>query len=145
MNAPNRCPTAPVSWGELLDKIAILEIKQQRLHNARARANVARELTLLAHIAAEVMRDSTVHSLTRDLRQVNEALWEIEDALRLHEAAGDFGAGFVQLARSVYQQNDRRAALKRKIDEQLGSVLVEEKSYGAAVQRGDKAIGRSSP
>ncbi|HKT86060.1 MAG TPA: DUF6165 family protein [Novosphingobium sp.] len=130
------CPEVPVSWGELIDKITILQIKQARLHEAEARRNVARELFLLHRIAADVMETGALKALIRQLRMVNEALWQVEDALREREAAGDFGRDFILLARSVYRQNDRRAALKRRINLKLGSLLVEEKSYsGNAANR----------
>ena len=123
------CPQVPVSWGELIDKITILRIKQARITEAEARQNVARELVLLDRVAAEAM--SYVGDLIGKLQAVNEELWEIEDAIREREAAGDFGGRFVALARSVYRKNDLRAAIKREINRQLGSALVEEKSYAA--------------
>ena len=123
------CPSVPVSWGELLDKVTILEIKRDRIARADARANVMHELDLLGRIAVPAMASDGVEGLVADLKQVNEQLWQIEDAIRLREAAQDFGADFVALARSVYRQNDRRAAIKRAINDQLGSDLVEEKSY----------------
>jgi hypothetical protein len=127
-DAPD-CPRVPVSWGELLDKITILQIKCDRIGRARARANVAKELALLQSIAGQRLRDATVMPLLGLLRTVNEDLWGIEDRIREHEAARDFGHAFVQLARSVYQKNDLRAAIKRQINDLLGSALVEEKSY----------------
>ncbi len=133
MNAARRCPNAPVSWGELLDKITILEIKRERIANAQARANVMHELGLLERIAGEVIKLRTLDGLTQQLRAVNATLWDIEDAIRKHEAAGVFGESFVHLARSVYKQNDRRAALKRQINERLLSMLIEEKSYASII------------
>jgi hypothetical protein len=131
-DAPN-CPRVPVSWGELLDKITILQIKCDRIGSARARANVAKELALLQSVAGQCLRDSTVMPLLGLLRAVNEDLWGIEDQIRKHEAARDFGHAFVQLARSVYQKNDLRAAIKRQINDLLGSALVEEKSYAGSI------------
>lgn len=123
-------PSVPVSWGELVDKITILEIKSERLRDQRARANVARELALLAAVVdPELALSPELSARKADLRAVNETLWGIEDELRQREAAGRFDDGFVALARSVYRQNDRRANLKRQINELLGSELVEEKSY----------------
>lgn len=127
MNRLQPCPQVPVSWGELIDKITILRIKQARIADPEARRNVARELDLLDGIAAEAMGHAA--DLIGELQAVNEELWEIEDAIRAREAAGDFGGRFVALARSVYRKNDRRAAIKREINRQLGSALVEEKSY----------------
>ena len=105
------CPLAPVSWGELLDKITILEIKRQRIGSPAARANVERELRLLSDTAGPVLAAPRIASLQRRLKAVNAMLWEIEDDIRRKEAAGDFGDGFVQLARSVYKRIDERAAL----------------------------------
>ncbi|RKQ68258.1 DUF6165 family protein [Oceanibaculum indicum] len=124
----------PVSWGELIDKIAILEIKSERIADAAKLANVRTELTALADVRdANLPSESKVlddlATLTADIKKVNEALWEIEDDIRDCERDKDFGEHFVELARSVYKTNDRRAALKRDINMLLGSALVEEKSY----------------
>ena len=127
-------PRVPVSWGELLDKIAILEIKQRRIAEPGARANVARELAALSAIAAGVSTRS-ITPLLVELRRVNELLWDIEDAVRREDAHGRFGAEFVRLARQVYRRNDERAAIKRAINEPLGSELIEEKSYAAGLLR----------
>ena len=127
-------PRVPVSWGELLDKIAILEIKQRRIAEPGARANVARELAALSAIAAGVSTRSITPILV-ELRRVNELLWDIEDAVRREDAHGRFGAEFVRLARQVYRRNDERAAIKRAINERLGSELIEEKSYAAGLLR----------
>jgi len=122
-------PSVPVSWGELLDKITILEIKQHRIARAEARANVAREHSLLARIGAGVLGQAAVAALFGRLKSVNEDLWEIEDAIRRQEAARTFDGEFVRLARAVYVKNDERAALKREINLALESDLIEEKSY----------------
>ncbi|MDM7944931.1 MAG: DUF6165 family protein [Oceanibaculum nanhaiense] len=124
----------PVSWGELIDKIAILEIKSERISDAAKLVNVRTELTALAGVRdANLPSDQKVladlATLTADIKKVNEALWEIEDDIRDCERDKDFGPRFVELARSVYKTNDRRAALKRDINTLLGSELVEEKSY----------------
>lgn len=126
------CPVVPVSWGELLDKITILEIKQARICEPEARNNVAKELRLLQAVAAEAMYRRPIGLLVQSLKKVNEMLWETEDAIRGRELEGDFGPSFLCLARSVYKMNDQRAALKRKINAVLGSELVEEKSYASA-------------
>ena len=123
------CPAVPVSWGELIDKITILEIKRDRIAAPRARANVLRELGVLARVAAAVEGIGGLTALVFRLKSVNRDLWEIEDAIREEEARGRFGAKFVALARAVYVTNDRRAAIKREINALLGSALVEEKSY----------------
>ena len=124
-------PLAPVSWGELLDKITILEIKAGRIAGPTARANVDRELALLRGVAAPVMAQPGLAPLIDGLRRVNLALWQIEDDIRAKEAAGDFGAGFIELARAVYLTNDERAALKRQVNALLRSELVEEKFHAA--------------
>lgn len=128
--ARSSTPRVPVSWGEVIDKITILEIKALHLKDARARANVARELELLSAIADPQLAASTdLAARKAALRTVNTALWDVEDALRRLEAAGRFDEEFVALARSVYRQNDERAAIKRQINELLASEIVEEKSY----------------
>jgi hypothetical protein len=119
-----------VSAGELLDKLSILDIKAARISDAAKLQNVLREqLTLRGAIQERFGHLTQWQPLMADLRQVNEALWEIEDAIREHEARGDFGDSFIALARAVYHENDRRAALKRRLNDLLGSRLVEEKSY----------------
>ncbi|RDE06759.1 DUF6165 family protein [Sphingomonas aracearum] len=141
-------PSVPVSWGELIDKLTILEIKAARITRADALDNVARERRALEAIAATVLRLEPVAALHGTLRTVNEALWEIEDDIREHEAAGDFGAAFVRLARAVYRTNDERAALKRQINDLLGSELTEEKSYAdwqAAAPRGAAGAVLNAP
>ena len=123
------CPLVPISWGELLDKIGILEIKCERIGDAAALANVLNELRLLERAAEPVAGAAAIVALRARLKSVNERLWEIEDGIREKEREGDFGEAFVALARSVYQRNDERAAIKREINLLLGSDLIEEKSY----------------
>ena len=120
----------PVSFGELLDKIAILQIKSERMNDPAKLANVRNELsalekTWMAHPAA----GTDILRLRAELKTVNERLWEIEDDIRLKEKAQAFDEGFVKLARSVYFENDERARIKREINTALGSAYVEEKSY----------------
>ena len=122
--------TVPVSFGELLDKISILQIKSERICDEAKLANVRHELSALerswmAHPAAsgEILR------LRADLKAVNERLWVIEDDIRIKERAQSFDSDFVRLARSVYFENDERARIKRDINLALGSAYVEEKSY----------------
>jgi len=125
-------PHVPVSWGELIDKITILEIKAARLTSAAALQNVRRELTQLTEKTLPLGDMApAVAPLKADLTGVNEALWEIEDKIRDKEAAKAFDAEFIELARSVYVTNDKRAALKRQINQLLASELVEEKGYAA--------------
>ena len=124
---PSR-PLVPVSWGELFDKISILEIKSERIKARAALANVRRERDALNAVASQVRRAGLAR-LRQALRKVNEALWEIEDRIRAKEGEQAFDAGFIALARSVYRTNDKRAEIKRKINDLLGSALVEEKHY----------------
>jgi Flp pilus assembly protein TadD len=127
---PGRPLRVEVAAGELLDKITILEIKAERLADPEKLRNVRMELaTLTATREQQIPASAELTRLVSELKAVNEALWQIEDAVRQCEHAGDFGARFVELARSVYHQNDRRATLKRRINDLLGSRLVEEKSY----------------
>jgi hypothetical protein len=126
---PAAAPQVPTSWGELIDKITILEIKTDRLPTAGARANAMTELGLLQEIAGPVLGRAEIGALAAQLKALNERLWEIEDKIRDHERACDFGAAFVELARSIYKLNDARGAMKRQINLALGSGLIEEKSY----------------
>jgi hypothetical protein len=120
----------PVSFGELIDKITILEIKSERIGDAAKVANVRTELEMLdATWAAHAAAGTDIGDERARLRAVNEALWDIEDRIRLKEKAKAFDTEFIELARSVYVRNDERAAVKREINLKLGSTLVEEKSY----------------
>jgi len=122
--------SVPVSYGELIDKITILEIKSERIKNAAKLANVRVELDLLNGTWREDPAARTDIAAERDaLHRVNEALWDIEDRIRVKEKAKSFDTEFIELARSVYIRNDERAEIKRAINEKLGSTLVEEKSY----------------
>lgn len=119
-----------ISVGELIDKITILEIKNARISDESKLHNIRKELDILtAARVSMVPRSSALESLVTELRAVNQALWEIEDEIRVCERERDFGPRFIELARSVYHTNDRRAELKRRINDHLGSRLVEEKSY----------------
>jgi hypothetical protein len=125
-------PVVPVSWGELLDKIAILEIKRERLRAPAAVANAKRELAALsAALTALDPVPAGLAELRAALAAVNQRLWTIEDQIREKDALGEFGPGFVALARSVYRENDERGRIKRAINTLLGSGLVEEKLYSA--------------
>ncbi len=128
-----------VAPGELLDKLTILEIKSERIADVRKRENVRVELAALAAARDTLEPSPRLAELTAQLKAVNEALWDIEDAIRLCERDGDFGPRFIDLARSVYHTNDRRAALKRAINELLHSSLIEEKSYTDYASRGPGA------
>lgn len=120
----------PVSPGELLDKLSILEIKLERIDDTAKRGNVEREHALLSQVWRQAgVDDDAVDEFRQALRRVNEALWDIENAIRVHESRREFGEEFVDLARSVYLRNDERAAIKKRINEALGSDIHEEKSY----------------
>ncbi len=122
--------TVPVSFGELIDKITILEIKAAQIRDAAKLANVRGELDALNQTWSLHTASRTDISDARNrLKKVNEDLWDIEDRIRLKEKAQAFDAEFIELARSVYFRNDERAAIKREINQMLGSRLVEEKSY----------------
>ena len=119
-----------IAPGELIDKITILEIKAERISDPGKLENVRIELESLEQSRDDAVPGSAdLDRLTAGLKAVNEELWVIEDDIRDCERAGDFGDRFIELARSVYKTNDRRAALKRKINTLLGSRMVEEKSY----------------
>ena len=120
----------PISPGELLDKITILEIKSERMSDEEKIANVRLELDLLNSTWSErVTADDTVIRIHAQLKRINEALWEIEDDIRDKERLREFDERFVELARSVYFTNDKRAAAKKELNTHLGSEIVEEKSY----------------
>ena len=121
---------APVSAGELIDKITILRVKAQRIGDPTKEANVRKELALLEATAREHLPDNAeIVRLTDELTAITAALWDIEDGKRDCERRQDFGPAFVQLARRVYIDNDRRAAVKREVNLLVGSEIVEEKSY----------------
>ncbi len=120
----------PAAVGELVDKLTILEIKAERIPDLRKVTNVRRELALLSDLKrSRNLYGVHLDSLTAELKRTNCALWEIEEAIRQCERMGDFGPDFVALARSVYQENDKRSALKRDINDLFGSEIVEEKYY----------------
>lgn len=122
----------PIGPGELIDKITILEIKADHLASVSQLNNVRVELAALVAARDRAIESSpALATLTAALKQVNWTLWQVEDQIRDCERAQDFGARFVELARSVYCTNDERAALKRRINDLLDADIVEEKSYAA--------------
>lgn len=122
--------SVPVSHGELIDKITILEIKSERMTDAAKLANVRDELQLLESLwSRDPAAGTDITAERAELKRINESLWEIEDEIRVKERTRAFDARFIELARAVYRTNDRRAAVKRAINVKLGSRLVEEKSY----------------
>ncbi|TNF86113.1 MAG: hypothetical protein EP300_14455 [Gammaproteobacteria bacterium] len=120
----------PISPGELLDKITILQIKSERISDPAKVANVRTELEMLEKVWSEAVEaDTEIETLTKELKQINEALWEIEDDIRDEERNKRFGDRFIELARAVYVTNDERANAKKKVNLHLNSTIVEEKSY----------------
>lgn len=123
---------APISIGELFDKISILSIKIERINDEAKVAHAQTELTQLEALRSQVVPDSGLIDVRyRELLEVNGRLWDIEDAIRLKENAQIFDEEFVELARSVYKQNDIRAEIKRTINNAFGSAIVEVKSYSS--------------
>ncbi|WP_259783100.1 DUF6165 family protein [Aestuariispira ectoiniformans] len=124
--------TVPVSWGELIDKITILEIKLAKLQDEAALCNVRKEYEALCAVRDEASsQQEELSGLAAELLDINQTLWTIEDDIRDCERDGEFGDRFVRLARSVYHTNDRRAAVKRRINEVMQSEFFEEKSYAS--------------
>ena len=120
----------PVSVGEIMDKITILEIKAERILDAEKLANVTAELdTLRTLVTHDALNTASIKALVAELKDINEALWDIEDDIREREYAKDFGEAFIALARAVYVTNDKRAEVKKQINLATGSTLIEEKSY----------------
>ena len=121
-----------VAPGELIDKLTILEIKKANIGDPAKLRNVEHEYGVLSRVLAEQVPPSAdLTALTAELKAINESLWKIEDDIRDLERARDFGPAFIELARAVYHTNDRRAAVKRRINELLDSPILEEKSYAA--------------
>ena len=118
---------APVSLGELIDKITILEIKQIHMTGKKLK-NVDKELKLLKNIIQDKNLEIDI-DLINNLKEVNNNLWEIEDNIRIKDSNQEFDKEFIELARSVYKENDKRASIKKAINLQYNSDLVEEKSY----------------
>ena len=122
----------PVSIGEALDKITILQIKLAHISDVAKRVNIQNELdVLLPLVSGDKFATEQMQSLMGELKAVNEALWDIEDDIREKEASKSFDAEFISLARAVYVTNDKRAEIKKKINLASGSALIEEKSYEA--------------
>ena len=122
----------PVSVGEVLDKITILQIKLAHISDANKRVNIQNELdALLPLVSGDGFATDEMQGLMAELKSVNEALWDIEDDIREKEAAKSFDAEFIELARAVYVTNDKRAEIKKQINLATGSALIEEKSYEA--------------
>ena len=118
----------PVSIGELVDKITILQIKEEMIADPDKLVNVSAEREALVGVCEENGIDLD-HALVSELREINRRLWKIEDDIREKERAGEFDEEFVEQARSVYRTNDLRFEAKSKINDEFGSELREEKSY----------------
>ena len=126
----DRIITAEISPGELIDKITILEIKMDRITEDTKLKNIKTEWdTLNQSRANKILISAKLDELTAELKTINETLWVIEDDIRECEHRKEYGEAFITLARSVYLNNDHRARVKRKINDLLGSRLIEEKSY----------------
>jgi hypothetical protein len=120
----------PISVGELIDKITILRIKQDKIRDDAGQCNIRHELDQLVQVRNRwELNTSPLAALEKQLFEINLRLWQVEDDLRESESTSNFGAPFVELARLVYKLNDRRAALKNEINAVTGSAIVEEKSY----------------
>ena len=129
MQMKSAIPFIPISWGELLDKITILEIKELKISAIDAKENIRKELKYLLDIANLSNMSDEIQSLKTELKNINLQLWDVEDGLRVKELAGEFDKVFIDLSRSVYRLNDVRAKTKQSINLILQSELVEEKSY----------------
>jgi predicted nucleic acid-binding Zn-ribbon protein len=130
MNNKFQTPLVPISWGELIDKITILEIKEVKITSNNALDNIRKELSFLSNIVSNSKGVYDAISLLKnELKEVNLNLWQVEDEIRDKEYSQEFDEEFIRLARSVYRLNDDRANLKKKINETLFSELKEEKSY----------------
>ncbi len=125
-----KSPFIPISWGELFDKISILEIKIENLKEKNALKNVKTEYEQLNRIyISNFLEDEIARCLFKDLKKINQKLWNIEDKIRDKERSKKFDQKFIELARNVYFTNDKRSKMKRKINEIFGSKIIEEKSY----------------
>ena len=130
MNNKFQTPLVPISWGELIDKITILEIKEVKITSNNALDNIRKELVFLSDIVSNSKGIYDVISLLKnELKEVNLKLWQVEDEIREKEYSKEFDEEFINLARSVYRLNDDRANLKKNINQALFSELKEEKSY----------------
>ncbi len=141
MNSKIKTPYIPISWGELIDKITILEIKELKISAKNAQENIKKELVYLSDIVNSNNLPIEVQSLKNELKNVNLKLWDVEDSIREKELASEFDEVFIELARSVYRLNDARAKTKQSINLSLSSELIEEKSYKEfQVQRSKKIL-----
>jgi hypothetical protein len=140
MNSKMKTPYIPISWGELIDKITILEIKELKISAKNAQENIKKELVYLSDIVNSNNLPIEVQFLKNELKNVNLKLWDVEDSIREKELASEFDEVFIELARSVYRLNDARAKTKQSINLSLSSELIEEKSYKEFQVQGNKKI-----
>lgn len=132
MNSWSSTPLLPVAWGEVFDKLTILAIKLDKITDVEKRANIAKEFEAIGSVVGDFQQyPDGLEDLYQELKAINLRLWDVEDGKRACERDQNFGPEFVALAREVYFGNDKRAVVKRQINELLGSALVEEKSYKA--------------
>ena len=124
-----KTPVVPISWGELIDKITILEIKKSKIESIDSINNIQKELKELSNIAEIDKLPEKIVSLKSDLNDINLKLWAVEDEIREKDFKNQFDAVFIELAKSVYRLNDVRAQIKKSINLSLQSELIEEKSY----------------
>ena len=129
MNPKLNAPLTPISWGELIDKITILEIKERNITSQSAILNIRRELSFLSQILKDSSAENLISKQKDLLFAVNQKLWIVEDDIRDKEFNKEFDQQFIDLARSVYRLNDERASIKKEINQLLESEIVEEKSY----------------
>ena len=123
-------PLIPISWGELFDKITILQIKSEKILSPASLKNIDRELKQLSLVFDKAFTENSLAlKLAEELKEINFKLWDIEDRIREKEKKKVFDNEFIQLARNVYIKNDQRSVIKRTINEAFGSELIEEKSY----------------
>tara|TARA_B100001057_G_C22682993_1_gene884518 strand:- start:151 stop:537 length:387 start_codon:yes stop_codon:yes gene_type:complete len=120
----------PVSLGELIDKITILEIKSSKIRNSNKKLNIEKELYLLSEIFQKIdLKSDELKMLTKKLKKINEKLWNIEDNIRVFEKDKNFGEEFIKTAREVYFLNDKRFEVKNEINNEFNSEIIEEKYY----------------
>ena len=122
-------PKVSVSLGEVFDKITILQIKKDKIKDRNKLININKELNEIETFVEEHKNDNEILSFIKTLKNINLKLWEIEDKIRAKESLKEFDEDFIQLARSVYRVNDKRAEIKKEINFKTNSNLIEEKSY----------------
>ena len=130
MNNKSKKILSEISAGELLDKITILEIKLERIEDKNSKESISKEYKILEHVKnSNINEDKKIKQLFVKLKEINQNLWNIEDEIRICEKRKDFGKKFIELARGVYFNNDKRAKIKSEINEILGSNIKEIKKY----------------